>query len=823
MRYNIHYNGTLSYDEGMKAIQRSVRDDYTSILPLYPVSNHDAAKAATSQMDRTIEKCRKSIKLHSIKAKPKVDPKKKSDPKYREWLKSEEFNPAMGDVWVRLAEAEFHKGDFEGAAATLAYIERHYSNNPDMVARCLLLKARAFSELGWMYEAEDALRRANPDDLAPKNAHYYAAAQADVLMKGEHYHEAIPFIRIALPYEKRRFNRPRFYFVLAQLYEREGKKADAIEAYKHCIRLTPGEEMEFNAKLHQAELRGRKSIPSLQRLAKLEKYKERLDVIHSTIGNICLAARDTTRALESYETAIENSTGGKIKASILLHTAGLYFRMREYAKAQPHYTEAMNLITPDYPDYRMLSQRTEVLSELIQHTTTITLQDSLQHLSSLSPEEQMKVAEALVAALLEQERQDSVAQAEQTRRAELDARDGSNSVNTFGMPGGAQSQDFYFYNDNLVQQGKSQFRKLWGTRALEDNWRRKNKIMSAPEMDFQSEESGSEEPEPLVSDSIAGDSAGVGVTLSGDSIGARSSMKMEEGADDPHNPAYYLRQIPRTEEELHASDSLIADAFYALIPLYETRLCDTVMAVATMAEFRRRFPLDPRIAEMDRIDSIRRRVATDPAYVAEQLHLLHGADTLYVRAYNAYTRAEYNKVKDCKLEAERAFPETRLMPRFLFLNAVAVARTEGQTAFVECLREMVGRYPESELGTMAKDMLAMMGQGMESQMGSMANRPVEMGEMESEDELALLAEAESSPVLVLTPANGVGVNDLLYEVALFNFSNFMVREFDLMVQGRQLIISGFESQADIEWYLDLIRRTAPDILKKAAPLDGLSG
>ena len=60
VKYNILYNGNVAYEEGLKAIRDANTDDYTRILNLYPVSNHDAASAAATQMDKTIEKCRKN-------------------------------------------------------------------------------------------------------------------------------------------------------------------------------------------------------------------------------------------------------------------------------------------------------------------------------------------------------------------------------------------------------------------------------------------------------------------------------------------------------------------------------------------------------------------------------------------------------------------------------------------------------------------------------------------------------------------------------------------------------------------------------------------
>ena len=151
VRYNILYNGNHAYEDGLKAIQTTNVDDYSQVLHLYPVSNHQAAASSASKMDITIEKCRKCIKLHSIKKKPQPDPKKKNDPKYKLWLQSEEFNAEMGNAWIRLGEAEFHKADFLGSIGTFTYVMKHYQNDPDMVARCQLWTARAYGELGWLY------------------------------------------------------------------------------------------------------------------------------------------------------------------------------------------------------------------------------------------------------------------------------------------------------------------------------------------------------------------------------------------------------------------------------------------------------------------------------------------------------------------------------------------------------------------------------------------------------------------------------------------------------------------------------------------------
>ena len=146
-RFNVLYNGQLSYDEGLRNINQANTDDYSGIINMYAISKHESANAAKSNMDRTIEKCRKAIKLHSIKKKPERKASKWNDPDYRTWYNQNEFNPALKDAWLLLAKAEFHKADFLGAVGTFSYIARYYSTDNEVVDQCQLWIARAYGEM----------------------------------------------------------------------------------------------------------------------------------------------------------------------------------------------------------------------------------------------------------------------------------------------------------------------------------------------------------------------------------------------------------------------------------------------------------------------------------------------------------------------------------------------------------------------------------------------------------------------------------------------------------------------------------------------------
>ena len=799
VKYNILYNGNVAYEEGLKAIRDANTDDYSTVLYLYPVSNHTAAAAASTQMDKTIEKCRKCIKLHSIKAKPKRDPKKASDPQYKLWLQSEEFNAYMSLAWIRLGEAEFHKGDFLGAVSTFNYIIRHYQNDPDMIAQCQLWIARAYAEMGWQYEAEDMLNRVQIDALSRQHAKLYAAVKADVLLKGQHYHEALPFVKLAIPHEQRKIYRPRFAYVLGQLYEMEGKKEEALQSYKSVVRMAPTNEMEFNARLRMAELGGKNSIRQLRTMTKQSKFKDRLDQIYGAMGNIYLTNKDTAQALEMYELAIEKATqAGAPKAAVLVRAGDIYYEQRAYVKAQPCYREAVTILTTEHEQYARIQKRSEVLDELIVSYTQAQLQDSLQRLGHMTEEEQRAIVDKIIADLIQAEQEDSIRQVQEAR--ELAHGDsGPRSVNTANMlgGGGAQAAEWYFYNPQLIKQGQQEWRRRWGNRPLEDNWRRQNKQVTASFSDETYEEG---------TDSLA---------LAGDSTLMRPKQET-----DTHKPEYYLQQIPRTAEDYALSDSLWREAMVALYYIYRDRLEDPSLAEETLRALEERFASHPSVLAIHEDEALR-ALRHDEAYIARMQRMLAEQDSLYAATYRAFTKGQYAEVKANKQYAQQEYPQSTLMPRFLFLNAIAVARTEGQEPFMAQLQQLVENYGSTELGTMAKDMLAMMGQGMESQTGSassnLADLRGQVSDTQQQDDQTVeqqWSEDRKQPsvvLLILPKADEQALNELLYEVALFNFSQFLIRDFDLQKlpvwgEGCALRISGFADLDEADWYVDLISR-----------------
>lgn len=185
------------------------------------------------------------------------------------------------------------------------------------------------------------------------------------------------------------------------------------------------------------------------------------------------------------------------KGILQLTLGNLYWQQARYAEAQKAYAEAIGLIDKTHREYADITTRSEILDELVPHTNTIQLQDSLQHLAGMPEAERMAVIENIIAQVIareeaerkaaeEAERETNRLQMREEAESQLPATSiiskpgqGNTTTPQTTQPAIGGKQDWYFYNPQLVEQGKAEFQRLWGRRKLEDNWRRKNKTVVA--------------------------------------------------------------------------------------------------------------------------------------------------------------------------------------------------------------------------------------------------------------------------------------------------------------------------------------------------------
>jgi outer membrane protein assembly factor BamD (BamD/ComL family) len=119
-KYNTYYNGSLAYTDGALAKEKGHKDNFTEMLPMNTVGNKQSRALGKGNFDQAIEKMEKTIKLHSIKAKPEWNKSRRKTARDKEWLGRKEYNPFLWKAWYLMGKAQYQKGEFDEAAATFS-------------------------------------------------------------------------------------------------------------------------------------------------------------------------------------------------------------------------------------------------------------------------------------------------------------------------------------------------------------------------------------------------------------------------------------------------------------------------------------------------------------------------------------------------------------------------------------------------------------------------------------------------------------------------------------------------------------------------------
>lgn len=808
-RYNTFYNGHLAYLEGISAQETGNDDDYTDILPLYMTGNEATVKLGKSNFDRTIEKCQKAIKQRSITKRPEWKSNKPKTAKDKIWLSQKEYNPFLYKAWFLMGEAQFRQGLYMEAASTFAYMQRLYFSHPDIVAKARVLEARSYAELEWFYDAEDQLNRASRDSFPRKYESLKSYVQADVNIRQERYEEAIPHLIKAIKAEKRSAQRVRMYFLLGQLYHKTGQENLAYKAFKKVISKHPPYELEFNARILQTETlsgtNSKRMIRKLQAMARNAKNKDYLDQIYYAIGNIHLAKGDTVHAIYAYESGVEKSTRNGIEKGVLeLRLGRIYWEQEEFVKAQKCYADVLGLMDKERDDYKEVNERSKILDELLPYASAVELQDSLQALAKMDSVERMKVIELMIKETKRKEKEQAIKEMEATER-QNNASMNSSRTSQAATNKTNENATWYFYNPTTVASGKNTFKQKWGNRELADDWRRSNKTVLN---DF-NEDTDEELGDSIASDSLMGD-----VAVDNE---PEEMSKEEEYKNDPHRPEYYLKDIPFTEEQMAESNAKLVEGLYNSAVIYKDQMENFPLAERTFQRICIDFPdfeqmdetyynmfqLYSRMGRNDDAEDYKTKLLAsypdnehgkklaDPNFMYKARYGKAEEDSLYTEAYEAFKNGNYSKTLSNDEYTAKEYPDGVNRPRFMFLSALSRLELGERDSFMSDMRSIVEKYPQSTVSELAGLYVKGLKEGRllasgKMNMGSIWERRL-AANMESDSldvDSNFTAEKNCDFVFIIAyEKDSIDENQLLYEIARYNFTNFTVRNFDISIEN----------------------------------------
>ena len=821
-RYNTYYNGSLAYIDGSLEKENGNKDNFTEIIPLYTVANKQSRELGKSNFDRAIEKSQKTIKLHSIKRRPEWTKNRRKTEKDIEWLSRREYNPFLWRAWMLMGRSQFHKGAFDEAASTFAYMGRLYHTQPAIYAKSRAWLAKCYIEEGWIYDAEDVIRGMERDSIHWSARKEWDYTYADYYIHIGDYKKAIPHLRQVIRHEMRRKQRAREWYLMGQLHAALGNRPEAMKAFRHVLRQNPPYEVEFNARIAMTEVmadsQAKKMIGRLKRMAASDKNKDFLDQVYYAIGNIHMARRDTTQAITAYERGVAKATRTGIEKGVLLLRLGdIYWDMERYSDAQRCYGEAIGLLDKERKDYEQLSNRSKVLDQLVPYTDAVHLQDSLQSLARMSDADRNAAIDRTIAELKRKEREERRKQQEQEAQETISKNGGNNMAQQ--RPNAAQQNQqnknaqWYFYNPMAVSQGKTAFQKQWGKRENVDNWQRVNKTVVAMAGEEQ-------EMSQLQLDSIA----------RAEAVADSLAQIADSAQNDPHRREYYLAQIPFTQEQMEASNKTIEDGLYNSGVIFKDKLDNLTLSEKQLRRLVDNYPdyegtadafyhlyllymrkHEPRTADeyVERLkqqypDNEWTTLLSDQHYVENARFGIAIEDSLYAATYDAFKASRYSDVTANVEISNRRYPLGANRDKFIFIGGLGKLNEGDAEGCIADMKTVVEKYPQSGVAQMAGMIVKGVDEGRRLHGGKFDlagmwdRRTVVLRDSDSTavQELSTDRNAAFVYTIVYNP-DSLNENRLMFELARYNFTSYLVRNFDINIEEadglRRITISGFRN------------------------------
>lgn len=663
--FNVLYNATEIVNESEKNIKMAHYDNYDQIISVFKEPNESISQSELEKLDQAI------LKANNIA-------NEKSQSKY------------VDDAYFLIGKSNHYKSNFFNAVEFFDYVYQNYPKEKEIKQSSLVWKTRSLIASDRIEEAynsiDSALKYINIEKKSVADI-YALRAQLHIYAKEDE--QAINMLKKAISAKTSKENKIRWTYLLAQLQQINGQAQNAYQNYSKVLKSNASFEMAFNAKLSAINLKNKLGgspqdrTKQISALLKDSKNTDFLDQIYFQIANSYAEENNTEKAIENYNNAISKSTKNVIQKGLAyLKIAEIYLKESDYVKSKAYYDSTLVALPILYPDYAQIKKKADNIELLADRLSIIAKEDTLQMLAQLPEIERNKKITALVE--LEEAKAQSKINNEQ---AGLPASQLISSANG--------NSKFYFNNSIAINQGIADFKKTWGTRKLEDNWRRSQK--SAAD----------------ISNILANNQ--VPTT---DSFKELNNSTTLINSDSLKNE--FIKSVPLSDEMKKVSDEKIGSALFDIGNYYREITLDTIEAVKTFEQLLKRFPEDPnklavyynlfrlyRVEDPLLSDKYKNilltqfpespfaKIILDPNYNQKNDEKELAFNQFYNDLYDLYTSKKYSDV--IKSIDQYKSKSDKISTQIAYLNSLALGRLEKLDKLENAFKNIVDSNPDDQL------------------------------------------------------------------------------------------------------------------------------
>lgn len=710
-RYNILYNGQIGLDKGVNGLTSGNKDNFWELLPIERMQLSESTSAADKPKNADFElaetKATKAIQKHSMN------------------IGGREVNYQTDEAYLLLGKARYYDQRFVPALDAFNYILYKYPESDK------IYEAKVWREKTNMRLGNDALVVKNINKLLKdkefKNQPFADANAllAEAFLNLEQKDSAVAKLKIAVDFTKKNEEKARYRFILGQLYQELGKRDSALFFYNDVIAMNRSAKREYiiqsyarKAQLFDYETGDPNAFVAIyNELMEDRENRTFLDVIYHNMGLFYDHYNKPDSATIFYKISLKAQPKDPyLAASNYRNIGNIYFKATNYPLAAKYYDSTLVKMDPKTREFYKIQKKRKDLDEAIRLETTTKRNDSILKVLSLSPSERNAYYEKHIVAI---KKQDSIKQVKEEiqkqKLANIERNLTASSVDQGVVATGPGLQNkaaylppsdnqqteatntFYFYNPKTVAFGKLEFKKMFGNRALVENWL------------YSNVKKGANEPT--------------------DEIIADNDVVKEKAVEEPrYTLAYYLNQLPTQSSAIDSITKERNTGYYQLGVVYKEKFKEYDLA-STKLEQLLSFHPDEKLIPPTQYNLYKIYEITNKAKAVAIKNAIttQFPDSRYAKIINDPTfdgakdkDSPENKYKECyewfkdeKFAAVIARCNTminqltgeEIVAKFELLKANALAKTKGLPAYKEAMQYVADTYANTEEGKKAEEII----------------------------------------------------------------------------------------------------------------------
>jgi tetratricopeptide (TPR) repeat protein len=680
-KYNVLYNGNKAFEAGLEQLNSNYEDDFSKQLPVEPLKverlglpgMEGDVDNSPKEFERAEEKAVKAIQKHSM------------------LIAREERNNQIDDAYLLLGKSRYYSKRFVPALEAFNYVINNYPT-AELISETKIWQAKTYIRLRNEEQAIQNLNQLLKSLKLPKSIvedANTALAMAYVALNDAD--NALKHLKLATETSNNKEQTARNLFIIGQIENNKGAYNESKNAFDQVVNLNKAPyKYKIHAKIenlkNRAEGDTEKTKREIESLIADTDNKKFLDKLYFQLGDF-EKIENTENAINYYKKSLEYSQGNNLQKELSYEAAGnYYFDKAQFETAGFYYDSVLNIASDENSKrIRKLNRKRNGLNEFMHFDNIAKTTDSILSLVEMTSEERTTFFTEYIEKLKATE-----------EKSKEKVTTGNSFFGAFGKKKNeSKSGKWYFYNVQTMGFGEQEFKKVWGNRPLEDNWR----LSDRTQMTFQ-----------------------------GQNKEAETVLNVSD--EEKYDIDFYLGSIPTNSSEIDSLRINRNEAFFELGVIYKQQFDEQELAKVI---FEKLFKLNA-IASMEvqakyhlyeiylennteKANDLKQDIITnfsDSKYAKiiqnPELYLKEVDENVvekyYATVFNEYKMEQFDSVIQKSNEAIGKYNGQPIIPKFELLKAYAIGKKEGKDAFLKALDNVAMNYPNTEEGKKAEEVIS---------------------------------------------------------------------------------------------------------------------